>query len=92
MWEIGDGASKQTRFPWLHAREIRRSRVAYHFPVRVGGGLDVPVVGLVVDRGDGRDRRGVRDGRAHRRVLLLDDRHVGWVLGLGEGEGEGEVR
>lgn len=61
-----------------------KSSVAYHFPVRVGGGLDVPVVGLVVDRGDGGDRRGGRDWRADGRVLLLN-RHDGRVLGLAEG-------
>lgn len=80
MWEIGDGASKQTRFPWLHAREIRHSRVAYHFPVRVYGRVDVPVVELVADRGDGGHRRGGRDGRVDGRVHLLN-RHVGWVFG-----------
>lgn len=87
LWEIGDGPSKQTRFPWLHAREIRQSRVAYHFPIRVGDGLDVPVAaGLEVDRGDGGHRRRGRDWRADRRFLLLN-RHVGWVSGcwvLGE--------
>lgn len=85
--EVGDRrrASKETRFPWLHAREIRHLDlgVAYHFPVRVGGRLDVPVVGLVVDRGDGGDGghgRGGRHGRPDGRVLLLN-RHVGQVGG-----------
>lgn len=88
--EAGDRGrpSKETRFPWLHAREIRHLDlgVAYHFPVRVGGRLNVPVVGLVVDRGDGGDgghRRGGRDGRPDGRVLLLN-RHVGRV-GVGAG-------
>lgn len=83
--EAGDRgrASKETRFPWLHAREIRHLGVAYHFPIRVGGRLDVPVVGLVVDRGDGGHGRGGRDGRPDGRVLLLN-RHVGRA-GVGAG-------
>ena len=84
MWEIGEGPQRRQGFRGcMQGKFDIKSSVAYHFPVRVGGGLDVPVVGLVVDRGDGGDRRGGRDWRADGRVLLLN-RHVGRVLGLGQ--------